>query len=174
MANCPRCQTALVNNQVDEFLVRLCVPCKGMLLPHADVIKILERSWHAVKPEDAEKMEFRAPATPRKAQPPRCPDCQTTMDEYGYMGMAAIPIDRCDRCSLLWLDADELQNMVLALAKTNYRSDQARLREWGAIKEEFVSTGMQGQASRSWVFGGSRGLDAGSVVADTLLGLLLG
>ena len=42
------------------------------------------------------------------------------------MGLAAVTIDRCDRCSLFWLDANELQNMVLALAKTNYRSEQRR------------------------------------------------
>ena len=60
MANCPRCRQALVENQVDEFTVRLCVPCKGLLLPHGDLAKILERSWHAVTPEQAEKLTFHA------------------------------------------------------------------------------------------------------------------
>ena len=61
------------------------------------------------------------------------------MEKYGYMGLAAVQIDRCDPCSLVWLDANELQNMVLALAKANYRSEQAYQREhdrafplWGA------------------------------------------
>ena len=47
------------------------------------------------------------------------------MDKYGYMGIAAIQINRCDSCAEIWLDADELQNMVLALAQSNYRSESA-------------------------------------------------
>ena len=46
----------------------------------------------------------------------KCPDCSAAMDKYGYMGMKAILIDRCDHCALIWLDADELPNMVTALA----------------------------------------------------------
>ena len=47
------------------------------------------------------------------------------MEKYGYMGIGAIQIDRCDPCNLVWLDTNELQNMILALAKSNYRSDRA-------------------------------------------------
>jgi Zn-finger nucleic acid-binding protein len=51
------------------------------------------------------------------------------MEKYGYMGIAAVQIDRCERCSMVWLDADELQNMVIALAQSNYRSERAFRRE---------------------------------------------
>jgi Zn-finger nucleic acid-binding protein len=129
MANCPRCRQALVDNQVDEFTVRLCVPCKGILLPHAELVKILERSWHAVTPEQAEKAEFLAAAAVKAEPAFACPDCGKPMEKYGYMGMSAIEIDHCDQCELMWLDADELQNMVLALAKDNYRSARALKRE---------------------------------------------
>ena len=49
--------------------------------------------------------------------------------EVGYMGIAAVQIDRCDRCLMVWLDTDELQNMVLALARDNYRSARALKKE---------------------------------------------
>jgi Zn-finger nucleic acid-binding protein len=130
MAACPRCRQPLVQNQVDEFTVRLCVPCKGMLLPHADLVKILERSWHIVTPEAAERLEFHATDPLKTESAFLCPDCGRPMEKYGYMGLAAIPIDYCDLCALLWLDADELQSMVLALAKDNYRSERALHNEW--------------------------------------------
>ena len=172
-ANCPRCQTPLVNNQVDEFSVRLCPPCQGLLLPHPDVVKIFDRSWHAVKPEDAEKLDFHVPSNPRTGTTLLCPDCHKPMAEYGYMGLAAIPIDRCDPCSLLWLDADELQNMVLALAKTNYRSESARLKEWRTTADGFVSTAIAGLAApgaHAWRFG-RRGSGVEIVVAEALLSI---
>ena len=171
MANCPRCREVLVANQVDEFELRVCVPCKGMLSPHADIVKILDRSWHAVTREAAEKMEFYAKSSIQTETVVRCPDCQQPMEKYGYMGLAAIPIDRCDACALLWLDTDELQNMVLALAKSNYRSEQARQEEWHTDTEDFVSVGMVGTAapgSESWLFG-VRPSGAGMVVAEAVL-----
>ena len=122
MADCPRCRQLLVENQVDEFTVRLCVPCKGILLSHSALVKILERSWRAVTPEAAEKLEFHAPEDWQNEPTLHCPDCGRTMDKYGYMGLGAIEMDRCEQCTSVWLDADELQNMVLALAKDNYRS----------------------------------------------------
>src|SRR5438094_1094281 len=110
-ASCPRCRQPLVENQVDEFTVRLCVPCKGLFLPHADLVKILERSWRAVTPEAAEKLEFRATDALNAEPVFHCPDCGKSMEKYGYMGMIAIPIDRCDACELVWLDANELETM---------------------------------------------------------------
>ena len=174
MAGCPRCRQTLVENQVDEFTVRLCVPCKGILLPHADLVKILDRSWLAVSPEAAEQLEFRAPEGAQAEQPYRCPACDRMMEKYGYMGLAAIRIDRCDTCSLVWLDADELQNMILALARSNYRSDRARRREWEEQTHDYVSVGMVsfgGARGESWVFGNSR-TGAGLAVALVLLRLL--
>ncbi len=175
MANCPACQTALLSNKVDEFSVRLCPPCKGLLLPHVDAVKILDRSWRAVKAEDAEKMEFRVSPDAGSSKTVACPDCRHTMEQYGYMGLKAIMIDRCDQCSLLWLDADELQNMVLALAKTNYRSDKARLKEWRSTTDGLFSAAIAGMAApgaNSWLFHVERNYRPEMVVAKVILGLL--
>ncbi len=116
---CPKCQKPLEPAQVDAYQVRLCVPCKGILLSHADLVKVLEQSWRAVTPEAAQRLEFHATNALKTEPILACPDCGQPMEKYGYMGMTAIPIDRCDRCASLWLDADELQNMILALAKSN-------------------------------------------------------
>lgn len=143
MPGCPRCRRQLVENQVEEFTVQVCAPCKGLFLPHADLVKILDRSWRAVPPQDAENAEFVAPADWQNEPVLPCPRCGAAMDKYGYMGLAAILLDRCDRCESLWLDAEELQRMLVALARTNYRSERALRRE-RETTHDIASAGMRG------------------------------
>jgi Zn-finger nucleic acid-binding protein len=147
-----------------------------MLLLHRDLIEVLEKSWHAVSRETVEAAAFRT--TDGWQNEPRfpCPDCHQTMEKYGYMGIAAIQIDRCDPCGLIWLDADELQNMVLALAKSNYRSESERQKS-ERERVDIVEVGVQGvgqlgrvPGNQGWVF---RGSGQTLVVAQTLLRLLL-
>ena len=101
-------------------------------------------------------MEFHAVDGWQKDVVMRCPDCAQPMEKYGYMGLAAIQIDRCDPCSVVWLDTDELQNMVLALAKSNYRSERA-MRETAKDAWDYVSPGMTAMAytgrPHNWLFG---------------------
>ena len=96
------------------------------------------------------------------------------MERYGYMGIAAVQIDRCDRCALVWLDTDELQNMVLALAKTNYRSERSQQSVERARID--LTTGMMppvAHAGGQWLFPELEGYTNGIVLAQTLLRLLL-
>lgn len=142
---------------------------------HADLIGVLESSWHAVPPEKAKEISFRAPDGWQQAAALSCPDCHRAMEKYGYMGLAAIQINRCDPCAEIWLDTDELQNMVLALAKSNYRSESA----WEKSKREEMDIGEMGvQGAKTggsairgaWLFAGGR---LGSSSALSLLSLLL-
>ena len=104
---------------------------------HRDLIDVLQKSWHTVSRETAETLALRATEGWQNEPKFPCPDCHQTMEKYGYMGIAAIQIDRCDPCGLVWLDADELQNMVLALARTNYRAEAAweesKKQDWDMI-----------------------------------------
>jgi Zn-finger nucleic acid-binding protein len=147
-----------------------------MLLLHRDLIDVLEKSWHGVSREAAEATGFRAIEGWQNEPKLACPDCHQPMEKYGYMGIAAIQIDRCDSCALVWLDADELQNMVLALAKSNYRSESERQKS-EREQVDIVEVGVQGASQvgrghggHGWVFGGS---GQTLVVAQTLLRLLL-
>jgi Zn-finger nucleic acid-binding protein len=145
-----------------------------MLMLHTDLIGVLESSWHAVSQETAEATSFRAPEGRQNAPALRCPDCHQTMDKYGYMGIAAIQINRCDPCAEIWLDADELQNMVLALAKSNYRSESA-LEKSKRASLDIAEMGVQGartvgEGRYGWLFTGQRGA---IVPAVNLLSLFL-
>ncbi|MCG3148162.1 MAG: hypothetical protein PCFJNLEI_01604 [Verrucomicrobiae bacterium] len=148
MAICPRCRQELVDNQVDEFSVAVCQPCHGVFVRHADLVSILDRSWRAIPAATAEKAEFVAPENWQHEPLLRCPKCVAPLEKYGYMGLAAIQIDRCDRCESVWLDAAELENMVVALARSNYRSEKSLRREWDASRD-IASVGMVGMAPRS-------------------------
>jgi hypothetical protein len=46
--------------------------------------------------ETAETTEFRPTEGWQNEPKYLCPDCRQTMEKYGYMGIAAIQIDRCD------------------------------------------------------------------------------
>jgi Zn-finger nucleic acid-binding protein len=147
-----------------------------MLLAHADLARVIETSWPAVPEDKAESTPFRAPEGWQKEPTFRCPDCGQPMEKYGYMGMGAIQIDRCEQCSLVWLDADELQNMVLALAKSSYRSENAYRRE----KEQNIdlTTGSLppgAYARTNWLFPEDRGGTGEEIAeaAQALLSLLL-
>jgi Zn-finger nucleic acid-binding protein len=171
-ANCPRCAKPLQDQQLDELSFRCCLGCKGMLILHPELIDVLEKSWHAVAREKAETTEFCTPQGWQNTPALRCPDCHQTMEKYGYMGLAAIQINRCDPCALVWLDTDELQNMVLALAKTNYRSEAG----WQQLQREHMDISEAGVRSasryntRGWLFAGSPQTDT---VAGVLISLLL-
>lgn len=171
---CPRCRKPLETAQVDEIEVRLCRGCRGMLLAHPDLVHVLESSWQAVSEKHAEEMQFRAPDGWQKEEVLHCPDCRQAMDKYGYMGLAAILVDRCDRCILVWLDTDELQNMLLALAKTNYRTQRAT-RDAPRRDLDFVAAAMPGSAMRTrpnnWLFGNN--VSNGLAVAQSLLRLFM-
>jgi Zn-finger nucleic acid-binding protein len=175
-ANCPRCARPLEEEQLDQLTFRCCRACKGMLMPHADLIGVLDRSWHAVPKEKAETTAFRVSEGWQDEPTFLCPDCSQTMEKYGYMGIGAIQIDRCDPCALVWLDADELQNMVLALAKTNYRSEDIYLRE----REESIDLGATASLpgaypNTAWLFPDNNAMDgtrAAIVAAQILLRLL--
>jgi Zn-finger nucleic acid-binding protein len=139
-ANCPRCQKPLEEAQVDSYQVRLCGTCKGVLIVHADLTAILESSWRVVARNFAEKAEFHARDGWQSEAALHCPDCGQAMEKYGYMGMAAVQVDRCERCELVWLDGNELQNMVIALAQSNYRSQHSFQRE----QEQRITLSMGG------------------------------
>ena len=177
-SGCPRCGKSLEAAQVNEISVRLCGACKGLLIAHPALTKVADQSWRAVPEKVAEETAFRRSAGIEREPIYACPDCHRPMEKYGYMGLAAITIDRCETCALVWLDADELQNLVLALAKSNYRSARALRAELD--QPDIVGVGMAGAGAMAgrlpgaWLFGDASGTTGQVVaVAQVLLNLLL-
>ena len=128
MSDCPRCAQTLTEAQIDAVPVALCHGCRGVWLAHADLTAILEASWRAMPVAEAEQQSWARPAEPRADPELRCPRCRRRMEKYGYLGLAVLMMDRCEACAHVWLDADELPRMVVALAKANYRAEESRQR----------------------------------------------
>jgi Zn-finger nucleic acid-binding protein len=161
--------------QVDTIQVRLCQACRGVLLAHPDLVQMLEVSWRAISEKQAEETQFRTSENWQKEIALHCPDCGRIMEKYGYMGIGAIQIDRCDPCALVWLDTDELQNMVLALAKSNYRSERAlKIERESAIDLARGSVPPVGPDGNLWLFPKQeKGPETITVVALQLLQMFL-
>jgi Zn-finger nucleic acid-binding protein len=161
MGSCVRCRKPLEDAQVDDISVRICPVCATVLLRHEDLTRIVDRSWRTVSQETAEREPLRPSLAPAAETIFPCPDCGQAMEKYGYMGMNAIMIDRCDACSLVWLDAHELQNIILAFARNQYRllsrEEQARRANLDIATPGMIGTAAPG--TDMWLF--DRGQPAG-------------
>lgn len=174
-ASCPKCRQVLEDVQVDTINARVCRACAGMLLAHPELVQIVESSWRAVPEKVAEETPLHAPDGWQNEPMFHCPDCSAAMEKYGYMGIAAIQIDRCDGCNLVWLDANELQNMMLACAKSYRRSDAATKQALDdAIGPVLTSVALPAGRQSNWLFGRHADYgDDGVVLAETLLRMVL-
>jgi Zn-finger nucleic acid-binding protein len=87
-----------------------------MLVRHADLGRAVDEGLDGTAEAAADAAEG---ATARADAVLRCPDCGQPMEKHGYMGIAAIPIDTCPACELVWVDAGELGRMRAAVAATS-------------------------------------------------------
>lgn len=129
---CPTCRSALAAEVVEGASVLCCPRKHGLLIDQAAFSSVLERSWAAVPRDYAESATLRRTETAPEHRP--CPTCAGPMQRVAYCGIEAIPIDRCDGCDRIWLDAGTLQAVLLTVAKMNYA--EASLRE--ALRTSWV------------------------------------
>ena len=108
---CPACQANLFDATIENRSVRYCTKCRGLLvlmfnfLPLVEYMRTVWRSTGAnIQPRD------NADADRKFA----CPLCGATMMGHPYGGPGNVNIDTCERCSVLWLDRNELRRVVLA------------------------------------------------------------
>jgi Zn-finger nucleic acid-binding protein len=171
MSLCPRCRKPLEEHQLDLLRMQICHECQGLSIGHRDLVEVIESSWRKVSPEAAESLSFHGSSRDEGVGAFPCPSCSKPMERYGYMGLRAVEIDRCDACEQVWLDADELQNMVLALAKEKLRS----AKEHKKRKQEEIPlpTPMPATAytrHTNWLFGDDeRSFGSGKWVAAQML-----
>lgn len=111
---------SLVVTSVEGAAVLSCPGKHGLLIDQRTFSSILERSWTAVPRDRAES------ATITRTQDPQdhvCPTCARPMERVPYCGMHNVPIDRCDGCARIWLDAGTLEVVLLAVARMNYAKE---------------------------------------------------
>ena len=138
--DCPHCAAPLAETKVEGEDVFSCKG-HGLLIPQKTLTAIIEKSWESVPRAQAETRIFEPREDLGTLFP--CPSCGTRMDRYPYCGIKAIPIDGCFACRRIWLDKDELETALVAVAKTNYaKRDREATWEKGRTTKE--GDGLQG------------------------------
>jgi Zn-finger nucleic acid-binding protein len=103
--SCPVCAKALASAAIEGFTVGYCENCHGILTTNPRFTAILARRRDKVKesssiPQPFGKDEFR-----RRVN---CPNCKNPMETYPYGGGGHVMVDSCYPCTLIWLDAGEM------------------------------------------------------------------
>jgi len=99
---CPRCdKQPLVPRQVKDkdVTVAMCPKCKGLWFDRGELERAVPGAVEGLTvPEDAERGSG------------ECPRCWGTLYRFLYPG-TYVQVDMCGRCSGLWLDAGEIQEI---------------------------------------------------------------
>jgi Zn-finger nucleic acid-binding protein len=113
---CPACQALLSDGNIQNHPVLYCTKCRGMLisidkfLPLVEFLRALRRpTGSSVEPRDNADADRHL----------TCPTCEGTMTGYPYGGPGNVNIDSCEKCSVIWLDGNELQRIVMASDHTS-------------------------------------------------------
>jgi Zn-finger nucleic acid-binding protein len=69
-----------------------------------------------------------------------CPRCAKTMDRDDYCAAHLVFFDRCNRCTLLWFDSDELGGMALMWARMNARQTHTQAMALEATSQLLVAS----------------------------------
>ncbi len=107
---CPRCKDShLQESSLRGYGVRICNPCRGILIPRDEVEKMLEKAASGAEESIASDSYFQELKASSKFIEPdaslTCPSCEYNMFETSTRG---IVIDFCMNCQSIWFDEGEL------------------------------------------------------------------
>lgn len=86
----------------------MCAGCGGLWMSKDDPREAVRKP----PPEGSEQGTRVGLETPLWEESPlRCPSCQTPMAKGRYAYSSGVTIDRCERCSGIWLDRGELARL---------------------------------------------------------------
>ena len=126
---CPRCgdDADLELEKAGGHSLLVCLRCEGVLVAQRDLRRLAEflsRKWIGTAALGDPALE--EPALGQASHPPGplpCA-CGRSMDAFPYLGEAALILDRCESCEVVWLDTGEIE----AVARVFTRSE-ARIRQ---------------------------------------------
>ena len=108
---CPACQALLSEGTIQNRAVLYCAKCRGLLIPIADFLPLVEFLRALRRPTES-SLQPRDDADADRHF--ICPQCDKTMTGHPYGGPGNVNIDNCEFCSVIWLDRNELQRIVMA------------------------------------------------------------
>jgi Zn-finger nucleic acid-binding protein len=109
--NCPVCAVPLVHAAAAGMRFLYCDRCRGMLVPMLIFVALVED----FRAQIGAPSIVQSPADPRDLRRQlSCPYCHARMDVHPYLGPGNVIIDSCSKCSVDWLDHNELMRVVRA------------------------------------------------------------
>jgi Zn-finger nucleic acid-binding protein len=108
---CPACQALLSDGTIQGKSVLYCAKCRGLLLSINQFLPLVEFLRALRRPTDSDIQPRDNSDADRGFE---CPKCGRTMTGHPYGGPGNVNIDNCEACSVIWLDHDELQRIVMA------------------------------------------------------------
>jgi Zn-finger nucleic acid-binding protein len=113
---CPTCSTPLATRRIADVDARVCRAGHGLVMPQHDLRRaIFGSSEQQPGTPSVPAGALRKASRPKHAHRP-CPSCRAAMESYNYGYNSNIMLDRCDDCSLIWLDQGELRQLASYLA----------------------------------------------------------
>jgi len=108
---CPGCQAMLSDGAIQGKAVLYCAKCRGLLVSIDKFLPVIEFLRALASPTGSDIQPRDNSDADRKFP---CPMCGKTMTGHPYGGPGNVNIDTCEPCSVIWLDHDELQRIVMA------------------------------------------------------------
>jgi|GEM_PF-329426 len=152
---CPRCLTnskeVLLQNMVLEGIeLDVCNSCGGIWFDKQELASAVSldkqtvdsfyNKLNALKVQDETSETVSNDQNFTKDLILKCPKCNIEMSKYKYMYTSNIYIDSCDRCEGIWLDNNELLNIINYLeeaSKVDPEKEAAVLAKVQQIKKEY-------------------------------------
>lgn len=109
----------MVARRYDGSAVQSCPGCHGLEVAQRDLRRIAERLARDL----VGQIDLEAP-TPKGMGDPSgglvCA-CGAKMDNFAYLGLPDVRLDRCESCERVWLDAEELELVARTCARSEAR-----------------------------------------------------
>lgn len=118
---CPRCNKPLLERTVGTAAIEACDACQGLLVEQKHLVPLL--SFLSKNSADVLDLDHPPEAVADSNPPIPCPDCEKTMQRFGYMESRLVMLDRCNACWLVWIDDGELPPMVHMHARLTRQTD---------------------------------------------------
>ena len=128
MHRCPRCDSTLTRQTRFDIEMAVCPKGCGTEVPMSRLIPLLQAVGKELFSGLDAETEIEGIADPGAGA--KCPGCRKEMAHFGYMGTRLVHLDRCSRCSKLWINTDALAVMAALSVRTSQRkSNRHRLTE---------------------------------------------
>ena len=114
---CPTCNQKLIDEDYEGATIHRCVFCHGTLVDRRKMNRITLRTEKGF----SERLARLAELTQKNGQarrnekarlepsPFNCPNCSSEMRRGFYTYQYLVEVDKCTRCTMVWLDKDELE-----------------------------------------------------------------